>query len=205
MSTNIFEGQVSEYLRYNGFFFIRDFVIHFEDGRPQEIDFVGIRLPKSIEQTAYRNGRYSNFVFEDDVERLNLGSVSDVILLIAEVTESKRDVAIKERIGKLRNKIRGSYALQRFGIYSKRDIDTLFNGKSIDFFGNTKARLLRVLFVISYQKAIKYAKENNDITFISRKDVISFIMKRAKINIKKQSRTLLPRWLHNYIDDLLQR
>jgi len=205
MNENIFEEQVSEYLRYNGFFLIRDFVVHFEDSHPQEIDFVGIRLPKSVEQTVYSDGRYSNFVFGDDVEKLNLGDTSDAILLIAEVTESEKDTAIKERISKLRNKIRGSYALQRLGVHSKGNIDALFNGKSIDYFGNVKAHLLRVLFVLNDQIAIKYSEENNDITFISRKDIISFIKKRAKMNIKQPSRTLLPRWLHNCLDDLLQR
>jgi len=205
MNENIFEEQVSEYLRYNGFFLIRDFVIHFEDSQPQEIDFVGIRLPKSIEQTMYSNGRYSNFVFEEDVEKLNLGDTSNAILLIAEVTESEKNSAIKERISKLGNKIRGSYALQRLGVYSKENIDALFNGKSINYFGNVKAYLLRVLFILNDQIAIKYIEENNGITFISRKDVISFIKRRAKINIKRQSRALLPRWLHNYVDELLQR
>jgi len=63
---------------------------------------------------------------------------------------------------------------------------------------------VRILFVLNDRIVDKYEKENN-ITLISRGDVLSFIKSRAKIDIKARSRTLLPRWLHHFVDDLLQR
>ena len=81
MGENVFEEQVGEYLRYNGFFLIRDYVIHFEDRQAQEIDFVGVRLPQSIEQTVHSDGHFSAFIFKDDYEKLNLDEPHKMILL----------------------------------------------------------------------------------------------------------------------------
>lgn len=205
MSKNIFEEQVDEYLRYNGFFLVRGFVIHFEDAHAQEIDFVGVRLPRSVEQTVYSGGRYSNFVFQDDYEKLNLNKMSEIILLIAEVTESSQDREIKKRIDKLRNPIRISYALQRLGIIEKEAVNELIRGKSISYFRDIRTRLSRVLFVLNNQIAEKYRKENKDITFISQSHALSFIKERAKIDIKQRARTHLPPWLHYFVNELLQR
>jgi len=203
MSNNVFEEQVSEYLRYNGFFLVRDFVIHFEDAQACEIDFIGIRLPRSVEQTVYSDGRYSSFVFQDDSEKLGPNETPEMIFLIAEVTESTQDSKIKERIDKLKNLIRISYGLQRLGIIEEEYVDELMHGRSIHSEG-VRARLVRILFVLNDRIVDKYEKENN-ITLISRGDVLSFIKSRAKIDIKARSRTLLPRWLHHFVDDLLQR
>lgn len=205
MSDNVLEDQVSEYLRYNGFFLIRGFVIHFEDAQAQEIDFVGVRLPKSVEQTAYSNGRYSNFVFKDDDRRLELSSSPEIILLVAEATESDKRTEITKRIGKLRDTIRISYALQRLGVIENEDIEKLLNEETINYSEGIRARLLRLLFVLNDQIVTKYQKENNDISFISQSDVLSFIEERSKIDIKSRAKALLPRWLHYFVDKLKHR
>lgn len=204
VNSNIFEEQAGEYLRYNGFFLIRGFVIHFEDAQPEEIDFVSIRLPESVEQTMYANGSFSNFVFKDDGDKLNLSEIPEIILLVAEVTESDKDPKIKKRIGKLRDPIRISYALQRFGVIEREYINELVRGKAIKYLDDVKACLMRILFVLNDEIAIKYRKENSDIIFISQSDVCSFIENRSKIDIKKRGRTLLPRWLHFFVDKILQ-
>lgn len=72
LSANILENQASEYLRLNGFFLIPNFVVHFENARAQEIDLIDIRPPGSVEMTMYSDGSYSNFVFKDDAEKLDL-------------------------------------------------------------------------------------------------------------------------------------
>lgn len=205
MSDNVLEDQVSEYLRYNGFFLIRGFVIHFEDAQAQEIDFVGVRLPKSVEQTAYSNGRYSNLVFKDDDSRLKLSSSPEIILLVAEATESDKRREITERIGKLRDPIRISYALQRLGVIENEDIEKLLNEETINYSEGIRARLLRLLFVLNDQIVTKYQKENNDISFISQSNVLSFIEERSKIDIKSRAKALLPRWLHYFVDKLKHR
>lgn len=205
MSNNVFEEHVSEYLRYNGFFLIRGFVIHFEDDQAQGVDFVGVKLPKSVEQTVYSNGGFSNFVFQDDGEKLSISDPSEIILLIAEVTESSQDREIKKRIDKLRNPIRIGYALQRLGIIEKEAVNELIKGKSINYFGDVRTHLSRVLFVLNNQIAEKYRKENKDITFISQSHTLSFIKERAKIDIKQRARTHLPPWLHYFVNELLQR
>ena len=205
MSDNVLEDQVSEYLRYNGFFLIRGFVIHFEDAQAQEIDFVGVRLPKSVEQTAYSNGRYSNFVFKDDDRRLELSSSPEIILLVAQATESDKRTEITKRIGKLRDTIRISYALQRLGVIENEDIEKLLNEETINYSEGIRARLLRLLFVLNDQIVTKYQKENNDISFISQSNVLSFIEERSKIDIKSRAKALLPRWLHYFVDKLKHR
>jgi len=205
MSVNPFEEQASEYLRYNGFFLIRGFVIHFEDANAQEIDFVGVRLPESVEQTVYSDGQFSAFVFKDDGEKLDLSDTPEIILVVAEVTESKKGIKVEERIEKLRDPIRIGYALRRLGVIEKEDIGMLLHGKSIDYSNGVRARLLQLLFVLNKRMAMKYREKNSDITFITQNDVLSFIGERAKINIKERARAHLPRWLHNCVDKLLHR
>ena len=201
MSNNVFEEQVSEYLRYNGFFLIRDFVIHFENAQAQEIDFVGIRLPESVEQTMYSDGYFSTFVFQDDGERLSFSETPEIVLLVAEVTESKTE--IKRQIDRLRNPIRIRYALQRLGIIGEKDVDRLIHKDRASYIEGVGTRLLRILFVLTSRIAEKCQEENPDIAFISQSDVLSFIEERAKIDIKERARTLLPRWLHFSVDKLL--
>jgi hypothetical protein len=204
MSVNIFEDQAHEYLRLNGFFLVRNFVIHFENAQAQEIDLLGIRLPGSVEQTMYSDGKFATLVFQDD-ERLELRDNSEVILLIGEVTESTSNTEIQKRISHLRNHMRIKYALQRFGIVEMRDAEKLALGEIIEHPSCTRLRLLRILFLINDETAINYQKQNSDLTFISQKHILDFIDKRAKINIKERARTHLPRWLHNSVDRLLQR
>jgi hypothetical protein len=204
MPENIFEGQVEEYFRYNGFFLIRDYVIHFEGKQAQEIDFVGVRLPYSIEQTVYSNGNFSTYVFEDDYEKLFLHEPNKIILLVAEVTESKYDREIKKRINYLRDKTRIGYALQRLGIINPDDVSVLLKNGEIRVNGANRC-LTRILFVLNDKLVNKYRERNTDIVFISQSDVISFIKKRAKINIKERGRAILPPWLHHQVNLLLHR
>lgn len=203
MNNNVFEEQVSEYLRYNGFFLIRDFVIHFEDGQAQEMDFVGIRLPESVEQTMYSDGHFSRFVFQDDGERLSFSETPEIVLLVAEVTESKRE--IEKQIDRLRKPTRIRYALQRLGIIGEKDVDRLIHNNRISCIEGVRTRLLRILFVPTSRIVEKCQKENPDIAFISQGDVLSFIEERAKIDIKERARVHLPRWLHFSVNKLLHR
>ncbi len=204
MGINIFEDQAGEYLRLNGFFLIPNFVIHFEDAQAQEIDLLGVRLSGSVEQTMYSNGGFAKSVFQDD-DKLDLRDNSETIFLIGEVTESVYNNEIKKRISYLRDQVRINYALQRFGVIDKTDIDSIAKGEIIKHSSKTGVRLLRVLFVLNDEIAGRYQTQNNDLVFISQKHVRDFIAKRATINLKKRARTLLPRWLHDSVDRLLQR
>jgi hypothetical protein len=204
MSTNILEDQANEYLRLNGFFLIPNFVIHLENAQAQEIDLLGIRLAGSVEQTMESNGGYAQLVFQND-ERLELCDNSDTILLIGEVTESSAAREIKKRIDYLRDTMRIGYSLQRFGVIERTEVYRLIEGKAIRRSGGAGMRLLRVLFVLNDKIAEKYQELNEDLVFLSQEHILGFINKRAKINIKERARILLPRWLHDSINRLLQR
>lgn len=200
MPPNVLEEKASEYLRLNGFFLISNFVIHFEDKQPEEIDFLGTKLPGSIEQTMFANGQFSTCVFQDDVS-IPLDDNSNIMLLVGEATESTSRAEIQKRIDYLRNENRLRYSLQRFGIIQNDDMERLIKTGSLDARGYGLS-LLRILFVINNELAEVFRAANGDIIFLSIKQLDDFIQSRAKIDIKQRARTLLPRWLHN---ELLRR
>jgi hypothetical protein len=204
LTKNIFEDQVAEYLRYNGFFAINDYVMHIDNRQAQEIDFVGIRLPHSVEQTICPDGIFSTFVFKDDYEKLALNEPKITTLLVAEVTESIYDKEIKKRIEYLKDKARIAYALQRLGVMDRDDVYALMSHTIVNING-INCNLTRVLFVINDDIVDKHKEKNKDILLISRNDIFTFIKNRAKINIKRRGRILLPPWLHNEINLLLGR
>lgn len=125
MPRNDFERLCSLYLRLNGFFLITNFTLHFtsKEKKAEEIDFVGVRFPKSCEKPLKENGNYDDeYAFTDDEKILTWVDSSKATVLLGEATMSTQDYVINDRVRKLKDPLRTKYAMQRFGIVDSRAI-----------------------------------------------------------------------------------
>ena len=191
MTRNDFERLCSIYLRLNGFFHITDFTVHYTDRNPEEIDFIGIRLPNSVEKAIKSDGSFDeNHVFNDDPRLLGWINNSKLTILLGEATMSSQDVQIEERIKKLNDRVRIKYALQRFGIFVEEGIENALSK-------NSQFELLRVLFLISEKLIPKMQTES--VRFLTYRHISKFIQNRANDVLKIRSVALLPEGLQNMV------
>ena len=192
MPRNDFERLCSLYLRLNGFFHITNFTVHYVERNPEEIDFIGIRFPKSSEKPMKEDGSFEDrHPFRDDDKLLEALDDSKLITLIGEATISPYRSEIAERINKLRNPLRTKYALQRFGILDEGTLKKIVN-KNSDMFS-----LLRILFVLS-DKCVP--RENIEgIKWLTYSHVSSFILERANDVYKIRGVQLLPEGFQNFV------
>jgi hypothetical protein len=202
MSFNSGEEIVGEYLRLNGFLLIRDFTIHFIDRNPSDIDFIGVRMPYSVECCIHENGQLSTLIFEEDNVNLDFLSSECIIFLVSEVTLSNKKKEIEKRIGYLRNHVRLEYALRRLGVTSTDETLELIKGNEVQINSTFKAKLSRILFLYNDELVEKYQKDNPDIKILSLKHARDFIKQRAKYDIKSRAPNLLPPYIQLAIRNL---
>lgn len=190
MARNDFERLCRLYLRLNGFFHVTDFTVHFTDKNPEEIDFIGVRFPNSIEKAIRSNGSFDeDHVFADDPYILEWIDNSKLTIVLGEATMSPYGDKIAERIEKLDSPLRIKYALQRFGITSENEIKKILSN-------NSKIKLLRVLFLIS-DKLIPNQK--SAVEFLTYQHISSFIQDRANDALKIKGIALLPQGLQDVV------
>ena len=173
MASNDFENLCRLYLRLNGFFHIANFTLHFVDKQAEEVDFVGVRLPNSKEIPMNSSGAFrQRETFRDDSNLISEDITSRLILLMGEASATFSKAEIQKKVNKLSNDIRRDYVMKRFGAIQQWN-----------------PHLLKVLFLTSN----KLVPEDNDqIKFITLKQMSDFINSRAEHALKASAVHLLP-------------
>ena len=199
MSTDIGEELIEEYLRLNGFFLIRRFTIHHTDKNPSDVDFIGVRMPGSIEIVEDATDPLQSVVFEDDPRLQHFFPPDCIAILMAEVTLSHKKVEIEERISKLKDRNRAEYVLRRFGIHVPNIISDLLDRKITKSESLFKLTLTRTLFLHTEKLVEKYQKENPELVFLSWTSAQNFVKKRSSYKIKSRGVHNLPRNIQLFI------
>lgn len=121
---NYGEKLVYWYLRLNGFFPIRNFVIH-ESSRRGETDFLAIKPANAREIVDGVELEFDDKLLES-VEMTEEDYLSKNLFVIAEVSLLSKKVS-EEVIRKKFSKDIIKYNLQRLGIDGEKDVDEIFN------------------------------------------------------------------------------
>ena len=186
-------------MRLNGFFLIRRFTIHYMNKNPSDVDFVGVRMPRSSEIVEDETDPLQSVVFEDDPRMQHFLPPECIALLMAEVTLSHKKGEIEERISKLKDRNRVEYVLRRIGIYAPNTISDLLDGKITKSDGLPRSALIRILFLHTEKLVEKYRKENPELAFLSWISAQNFLKERSHYKIKARGVHSLPRNIQLFI------
>jgi hypothetical protein len=199
ISVDIGEEWIEEYLRLNGFFLIRRFTIHFVDKNPSDVDFIGVRMPGSVEVVEDEADPLQSEVFEDDPRLQRFLPPECIALLIAEVTLSHKKSEIEKRISRLKDRNRVEYILRRLGVHVSNTVSDLLDGKIVDSDSLFKSALIRILFLHTEKLVEKYQKENPELVLLSWANARNFVKRRSRYKIKARGVHNLPRNVQSFI------